>query len=95
MHPQNRRRPKLGGLKQIRPWNNSYKINSKGTGQKQSRNNQIWGYPKAENCKKVLKPNLNKETEVPKSTKQKWINKLGCGIILTKLIPKKMAAPKN
>ena len=36
MHPQNRRRPKLGGLKQIRPWNNSYKINSKGTGQKQT-----------------------------------------------------------
>ena len=59
------------------------------------KNDQIWGYPKVENCKKVLKPNLNKETEVPKSTKQKWINKLGCGIILTKLIPKKMAAPKN
>jgi len=36
MHPQNRRRPKLGGLKQIRPWNNSYKINSKGTGQEQT-----------------------------------------------------------
>ena len=61
--------PNLEGLKQIRPWNNSYKINSKGTGQKQSKNNQIWGYPKVENCKKVLKPNLNKEPEVQKSTK--------------------------
>ena len=40
MHPQNRRRPKLGGLKQIRPWNNSYKINSKGTGQKPSNNHE-------------------------------------------------------